>query len=160
LASPSKPVKLKSYDLCWLLHLVGDIHQPLHCTTRVGLGTSDDDHGGNLVVLSAAPRKLHSFWDELTDEHHKDDSPVSAETLALGLPLPPTVMAGDLDVDHWITESVEAAKNKVYLNPPVGDGLGPFTLDPAYETQCLTIATARIALAGARLAKILNDELN
>ncbi len=27
--------ELKSYDLVWLLHLVGDVHQPLHCVTRV-----------------------------------------------------------------------------------------------------------------------------
>src|SRR5580704_1250491 len=26
---------LKSYDLVWLIHMVGDVHQPLHCATRV-----------------------------------------------------------------------------------------------------------------------------
>src|SRR6202042_1762839 len=29
----AEPDELKSYDLVWLLHLVGDVHQPLHCVT-------------------------------------------------------------------------------------------------------------------------------
>ena len=32
----TSPTHLKSYDLSWLLHLVGDVHQPLHCTARFG----------------------------------------------------------------------------------------------------------------------------
>ena len=32
----NKPDALKSYDLSWFLHLMGDVHQPLHCTARVG----------------------------------------------------------------------------------------------------------------------------
>src|ERR1051325_3295197 len=42
---------LKSYDLSWLLHLVGDLHQPLHCVTRVSRAQRDGDAGGNLVQL-------------------------------------------------------------------------------------------------------------
>jgi len=39
---------LKSYDLVWLLHLIGDIHQPLHATTRVSTGITglDEMMGG------------------------------------------------------------------------------------------------------------------
>ena len=46
LASNS-PDALKSYDLSWLLHLVGDIHQPLHGTTRVTHSRPGGDDGGN-----------------------------------------------------------------------------------------------------------------
>jgi hypothetical protein len=42
--------KLKSYDLPWLLHLVGDVHQPLHSTTRVSATKPDGDNGGNGMV--------------------------------------------------------------------------------------------------------------
>jgi hypothetical protein len=42
---------LKSYDLTWLLHLVGDVHQPLHASTRVGSTDRNGDSGGNLVKL-------------------------------------------------------------------------------------------------------------
>jgi hypothetical protein len=52
--------KLKSYDLSWLLHLVGDLHQPLHSTTRVGATDLDGDDGGNGVKLTS-PANLHTF---------------------------------------------------------------------------------------------------
>src|SRR6266567_2126987 len=54
--------KLKSYDLVWLLHLVGDVHQPLHAATRVSSTDPQGDNGGNLVKLCAAPCKneLHA----------------------------------------------------------------------------------------------------
>src|SRR5882672_12585882 len=42
---------LKSYDLVWLLHLIGDIHQPLHATTRVSQVETKGDAGGNAVKL-------------------------------------------------------------------------------------------------------------
>src|SRR5580698_3768900 len=37
---------LKSYDLAWLLHLVGDVHQPLHATTRISMALPQGDIGG------------------------------------------------------------------------------------------------------------------
>src|SRR5262249_32601997 len=66
LASNAKD-PLKSYDLVWLLHLVGDVHQPLHCATRVSSGGPDGDDGGNAIKLTCpgCPPKLHSFWDDV-----------------------------------------------------------------------------------------------
>src|SRR5262245_29872651 len=55
----SSSEKLKSYDLSWLLHLVGDLHQPLHATTRVGDTQPDGDDGGNAVKLTS-PANLHA----------------------------------------------------------------------------------------------------
>jgi hypothetical protein len=43
--------------------------------------------------------------------------------------------------------------------PPIGAGAGPFTLIVAYKTAAHNLAEKRIALAGARLATILNEEL-
>ena len=57
-------------------------------------------------------------------------------------------------------ESFELAKSTAYKNPPVGTGSGPYTLTSAYHTAALKVAQQRIALAGARLAKLLNDNLN
>jgi S1/P1 Nuclease len=56
--------KLKSYDLSWLLHLVGDVHQPLHSTTRVSTTKPDGDDGGNGLKLTS-PANLHTFWDDV-----------------------------------------------------------------------------------------------
>src|SRR4029077_175920 len=45
LAAASADDDLKSYDLTWLLHIAGDIHQPLHCVTRVSSAEPDGDKG-------------------------------------------------------------------------------------------------------------------
>jgi hypothetical protein len=96
---------------------VGDVHQPLHCATRVSAAKPDGDDGGNGVTLSASPGKLHSFWDGVLGG---GDSPVTARTAALSLTAAPAPAADDLDIQHWIDESFNAAKSTVYKNPPIG----------------------------------------
>jgi len=71
----------------------------------------------------------------------------------------PESAADDLNVDHWIQECFDAAKQTAYQSPPIGAGAGPFTVTLAYKTAAQNLAKERIALAGAQLAKILNDEL-
>ena len=151
----SSPDELKSYDLSWLLHLIGDVHQPLHCTTRVSASMPEGDDGGNGVKLTS-PSNLHSYWDGVLGG---GNAPSTALNAISTLPNAPSAAANDLDVRHWIDESFEAAKQTVYKKPPIGAGAGPFTLSQAYKTAARKLAEKRIALAGARLAKILNEEL-
>jgi hypothetical protein len=153
LASQS-PDPLKAYDLSWLLHLVGDIHQPLHCVTRVSATSPEGDDGGNGVKLTA-PTNLHTFWDDVLGT---GNTPATALTAAAHLAAAPAAAASDLDVEHWVEESVSAAQSTAY-HAPIGDGNGPFTLDSAYEARAKALAQERVALAGARLANILNNEL-
>jgi len=83
LASDESDV-LKSYDLVWLLHLTGDIHQPLHCATRVSATLKNGDAGGNAVKLLPASAELHGYWDSLLgvgDTAH-DVSPTFSVALA------------------------------------------------------------------------------
>jgi len=87
---------LKAYDLSWLLHLVGDIHQPLHCVTRVSAASPEGDDGGNGVKLTA-PATLHAFWD---DALGTDKSPATAITAAAALAAAPADAASDLTVQH------------------------------------------------------------
>ncbi|MHC2585348.1 MULTISPECIES: S1/P1 nuclease [Bradyrhizobium] len=63
LASESASDDVKSYDLVWLLHLVGDVHQPLHATSRFTQDLPDGDRGGNSVKLCESPcrNELHAF---------------------------------------------------------------------------------------------------
>jgi hypothetical protein len=154
LASQS-PDRLKAYDLSWLLHLVGDIHQPLHGVTRVSAASPEGDDGGNGTKLTA-PANLHTFWDDVLGTGQE---PAPAITAIANLPVVPPAMADDLDVLHWIEESINAAKTTAYQEPLIGNGNGPFTLTSAYEAEAKTLAQQRVALAGARLAKILNEEL-
>jgi S1/P1 Nuclease len=62
------------------------------------------------------------------------------------------------DPQKWIEESFEIAKASVYKHP-IGANNGPFAVTKAYKKAARTIAEERIALAGARLAKLLNDSL-
>jgi hypothetical protein len=157
LASNS-PDALKSYDLSWLLHLVGDVHQPLHCVARFTQAQPQGDDGGNGVELIGTPSNLHSFWDGILGGG-ADTAPGPALTLALGLPAAPSAASADLNVQHWIDSGVSDAKAVVYKNPPIGPGIGPFTITASYRSNARTLARKRMALAGARLANILNNEL-
>ena len=54
---------VKSYDLVWLIHLVGDTHQPLHATSRF-TAADPGDNGGNaetVTPMNAATESLHAF---------------------------------------------------------------------------------------------------
>jgi hypothetical protein len=157
LASNS-PDPLKSYDLVWLLHLVGDVHQPLHCTSRFTHGQPNGDDGGNGVTIrdGSVTKKLHAFWDGLLGT---SSAPQAAVTVGQTLPAVNAGLAGNLDPRLWITESFTAAKSNAYKQPPIGIGSGPFTITSTYRNAARTLAKQRVALGGARLAKILNNEL-
>jgi hypothetical protein len=156
LASDS-PDELKSYDLVWLLHLVGDVHQPLHCTARFSSSNKHGDAGGNLVrVCSPDCGALHAFWDGLFGTTLK---PSLAITVGKSLPPAPASQADNLETSSWITESFKAAKTSVYKKPPIGPGPGPFTITETYRNAAMMLGRKRVALAGARLANILNNEL-
>lgn len=151
----SSPDALKSYDLTWLLHIVGDVHQPLHAATRVSSANPAGDAGGNLVKLDCAKCELHFFWDDLLGT--QNDLPAVVKG-AKKLPKAKSGPAGKADEKDWIAESFQAAQQVVY-SPPVGPGDGPFTLTPAYKKKAGNLARQRVALAGARLANLLNNEL-
>jgi hypothetical protein len=147
--------KLKSYDLVWLLHLVGDVHQPLHSSTRISAGNLDGDNGGNDVKLTDPSKELHAFWDGLPG-----DSSNPADAIAYGKTLAPAdpVLSKKADASDWIGESFTIAQTFVYSGP-IGAGNGPFTITPEYKAQAQKIANDRVALAGQRLANIINNEL-
>lgn len=62
------PDELKSYDLVWLIHLIGDVHQPLHCVTRVIHDDPHGDKGGNDCKLVGKPDNIHSVWDGIVGD--------------------------------------------------------------------------------------------
>jgi hypothetical protein len=155
---------LKSYDLVWLLHLVGDVHQPLHSTTRVGAGEPNGDHGGNGIKVDATAvgntnKKLHLLWDSLPGDTTDPSAAITA-AIAYGKALAPAdpVLAKKMDAADWINESFAIAEKSVYA-APIGTGDGPFTITPAYMDNAKKIAAERVALAGQRMANLINDEL-
>jgi hypothetical protein len=171
LASPATSDDVKSYDLVWLLHLVADIHQPLHCVSRYDAGTPKGDRGGNAVRIAGnaqpaicddprycpygPPNQLHIFIDTIAGSGY---AWAPAEAAARRLPRPDPVAAKSLDVGVWIAEGLALSREKIYV-APIGDGPGPFSVTPAYQAEMARLGQARMALAGARLAHLLNDAL-
>jgi hypothetical protein len=151
--------ELKSYDLVWLLHLVADVHQPLHVSTRFSQRQPKGDRGGNDVMVCTATGcggKLRRFWDDLlgTSEDYK-----AAMDKAKTLEAAETKLAGISDEAIWIEESFLAAKQTAYAKP-IGPDEGPYDLNDTYKAVAREVAEHRIALAGIRLAHLLNEALN
>lgn len=159
LASPKASRSLKSYDLTWLIHLVGDIHQPLHATARFSTDLPHGDGGGNKVDIQCpfdCPPNLHAFWDGALD---RGDSLAAAIVRARQIAPAPATGAALTDVSAWLAESAAVARADVYTGPVGTAGQGPFALDQAYRQRAIVVAEQRAALAGARLARLLRDAL-
>ncbi len=154
------PVPSNLTDLVWLLHLVGDVHQPLHCATRVSKGNPDGDAGGNAVVFckpgaASCNGELHAFWDDVLST---SKSGASARAFAMTLTVPSIAASDIADIGKWIDASFGLAKTRVYI-PPVMQGNGPFTATTKYANDAKGLATDQVALTGARLAAIIKADL-
>ncbi len=165
LADPNVPDTTKAVDLAWVLHLVGDIHQPLHASSRVTAASPlpSGDKGGNDFVLGDTRHRLHAFWDDILDESVArapgEDSIAYASRLAAMIeqhdPLSALrARADSLNVAVWEYESLLIAQRVAYTG--VTPGAAP---SDAYRAAAFDASQARIALAGYRLAALLNAVL-
>jgi hypothetical protein len=143
------------------LHLVGDVHQPLHATSRFTMALGGTDNGGNGVKIDCpahvrclSATELHAFWDELLGPNSA--KPKDVLNAAAQLPHADPSAASISDEKAWILESFQIAKSDVYKSPILGEPKGPSDITQPYEDSARTIAHQRIALAGARLANLLN----
>ena len=175
----SRPMALAMVE-----HLVGDIHQPLHCATKYFFshGELRDDKGGNdEFVLNGPPGddkfNLHAFWDsawrasfdESTGNVVLDDrfnqvmwlDPATIRDLALSLDHPVSANGDDLatDFDAWARESNAIARDFVYPGITVADNRKYCRLGSSYVAHARDLARQRLALAGLRLAALLNATL-
>lgn len=148
---------LKSYDLVWLEHLIGDVHQPLHGATRVSKNLRRGDNGGNLHCLRQdCSRNLHAFWDGAVG--FTTDA-AEADQFAHTLNLPDSVKSKKLATADWTAESLALAQSRVYVIP-IKPGKGPSTVEGTdYLMNARHLSREQITLAGARLAAIINNEL-
>lgn len=154
----ANPDPLKSYDLVWLLHLVGDVHQPLHATSRFTTQDPHGDAGGNAVKICVGQNckaSLHSLWDDLLGTSSK---PADAAAAGKKLKAPNAQLAKITSEQKWVDESFVLAQSKAYV-APIKDDNGPFTVTAAYQRLARKTASERVALAGVRLANLLNQEL-
>ncbi len=157
MSDPSESTKQLSYDLPWIEHITGDLHQPLHCVSRFLLSQPNGDAGGNFVFVSPGGN-LHAFWDDLAGRDTSDAYVTQyAMEVAAAHPAPDDL---ENNPQVWIEEGFAAAKTDVYaFGLDIGSRENPVRLSDRYQENAKKVAQARIALAGYRLASLLNDSL-
>jgi hypothetical protein len=160
LKNPSTPQAEKIIALKFVLHFIGDLHQPLHVS-------DDQNHGGNCVRLDlGGPRSttLHSFWDTGLIEagFGKDPQAVAASLAAQITPAERKAWEAG-DPTAWAMESFGVAKASVYTigsKPGCDADAAPISLPAGYEDQSKTVVAAQLKKAGVRLAWVLNRSLS
>jgi hypothetical protein len=160
----------RAQALRFIIHFVGDIHQPLHCSTRVTEQFPDGDRGGNEFVVRLVGTdgkvkkvKLHSYWDGGIDDFPKAGpnfappplesiDPAAAHIIAEFPDTDTSWKTGDpFDFDGWAKESSDLAQSVAY------NGIAPNGRPTRlYKQKALKTVHKRVAWGGYRLAELLN----
>jgi len=152
LADPSTPAPARREALLFTIHLVGDMHQPLHCS-------DDKDRGGNDVHVQffGRPYNLHSVWDSGLLGRMGDENQLLPALSAESARHEKKFAKGT--VEDWAEQSHKAAVKIVYGKLPPHDASHPAVLDAKYESAADALIRLQIERAGARLAWVLNEAL-
>ena len=159
-----QPPEEQAQYLAYLIHLVGDAHQPLHCANQRSGAHPEGDAGGNVYFLRGEFRSLHSFWDAGGGLYRSKDIPRPLDGAGLekirGLAYdvvsanPPTKQdSQNLNAEAWLNESFVIAEKFAYNTPAYGQP------SQTYQKETQRICRTRLAQAGYRLAAILNNIL-
>lgn len=154
LKDPKVPTREKLQALVFLVHFVGDLHQPLHAGDRGDLGgnRARSDYG------AYAPERLnlHSIWDGLLAERAISTPPPLVRTYPAAERA--TIAAGS--VEDWSRDSWEVAKT-AYAAAYGGDACGAQgkrgKLDDATVARLVEPARAQVMKGGLRLARLLDE---
>ena len=148
--------------LSWVEHLVGDIYQPLHTANRISRlhPAPKGDEGGNLFRLAGPVKNLHLYWD-LALRISPTNPGIRALASRVEKQYPRTLFARQLrdsDPTAWAMESFRVAERVVYTVGPENPAKPP-TPSAAYAARVRKVARRQIALAGYRLARVLDAAL-
>ena len=164
LSDPRIPASERGQALCWVAHLAGDAHQPLHAAQLVSDAFPRGDFGGSLshVIdpVSGETVSFHWFWDDLI---HRDGSLDLVRKRAVELvsahPRAALMPAGSesADIGAWLDESFELARTVTYQDgyPGGGTASAPVTVSDAYFAEARAVAEMRGTQAGYRLADVI-----
>ena len=154
----SHDAKTRALLMVLIEHYVADIHQPLHTVTNVSRSCKGDS-GGNYFCLRLSKKRkctlnLHALWDSGLGylRRHQDIKLMALEVSHL---YPPTFFAKELNINQpalWARENDNEIAF-IYRTKP-------FALPtPSYYRDGMLLAKAHIALAGYRLAQVLNESI-
>ncbi len=161
----------KAIAIAWLMHLGGDIHQPLHTSARVTDTEPNGDQGGNLFLLTpqGTPRpdqvNLHWFWDSIVGRNVRFTDKLCEtdylESVAKGMMKrhPFVRYQNELKLgqyDDWQKESFGYI-NTVVFTPDLSRNQMPSS---QYRQRAFRHAERQLALAGYRLGETLNAIFN
>ena len=149
LADAARDPAERTMALKFLVHFVGDLHQPMHASPR-------DDKGGNdyQVSLRGDGSNLHRIWDGTIIERRQLPAAEFADALLEAPPPDDPTLSSDRPVLAWALESCQLVEDgKVYP----ADGV--HAIDGAFLDERLPLAEERLRDAGLRLAQLLNHAL-
>ena len=158
----------KAIAIAWVLHLGGDIHQPLHTSARITEFEPKGDQGGNTFLLTPkdTPREnqtnLHWYWDSIVGrvETRKMDAPDAVYLPPIAAKMMKKYTFAKMQnrlalgkFDQWQQESFKIATTEMFPQTLVR-----FQMPPAsYTKKSYGIAEQQITLAGYRLGAMLNQ---
>jgi S1/P1 Nuclease len=149
----------RAVHLSWLIHLIGDLHQPLHCSSLVTGVYPEGDKGGNFFYIKPASRgiSLHSFWDGLLGTSGKPGAHFNYAIQNEAEHPKKTLkeLRKAKTPKKWSLESRAIAVEKAYLHGGLKGGTDRETaveLPEGYTKAAKVVAERQAALAGYRLA--------
>lgn len=160
------PQSERAVAVCWVFHLVGDTHQPLHSVSQFSKRFPTGDRGGNFQYVrdpqTNEPVTLHWFWDDAASrEDAQDDVMQRAEDLMRRLPraqfkeLKPFKGPGEFAT--WAEESYQLAESTAYGPELQASDTAEQASKPSqrYLDLSTQVAEKRLTLAGYRLTDVL-----
>jgi hypothetical protein len=139
--------------LQFVLHFVGDEHQPLH-------SSDDNDEGGNEKKVSATGIKssnLHSYWDTAFVQQLGTSAADVANTLIQQITSSDIASWQTQTPRDWSLEAFDVAKRDSYGLLPAPNSKGTYVLSSDYVNTATNDVSLQLRRAGVRLAKVLND---
>jgi hypothetical protein len=157
LKSAATPPAERLLALKFLIHFIGDVHQPLHAADH-------HDRGGNCVLL-AVPQgqatNLHAYWDVDVVEALGHTPEQIADKLDARLSGGEKKKWGRGTAASWAMASFDVSRRDAYALPslPTCRRRGSVALPAEYQAQAQKDAAAQLLKAGIRMATVLNEAL-
>jgi nuclease S1 len=151
LADTTQPAAVRLQALSFVVHFIGDVHQPLHDAVR------GKDAGGNaeIIRINRTKTNLHHAWDDPLV------SAIDADPQALATDLAADIQAAQAEPasqpEDWALQAFQFALADAYKGIPVASGNQVVaTLSPAYLKAANPVVRQQIARAGVRLAQFIS----
>lgn len=178
LRSPKSSTRERTEAFKFLIHLVGDLHQPFHVTTNI----KPKDNGADLVVVTLVKNQtskktdLHSVWDDEIIKFAMEQSNLRVDQVdlyaaqlsnkyspgpftqspSMNISTQGSVVDWGLET-HWLSWEAYKLSNGWFMVAQESADTRKFTIDEAYLQKNRPIVERQLVRAGARLAKLLNE---